>query len=43
MHIADINSLAVLVAAAAFFAIGYLIHLQLVEKDFERGVFVTST
>jgi hypothetical protein len=33
MHIADINWVAVLVAAAAFFAIGYVIHLQLVDLE----------
>jgi predicted small integral membrane protein len=33
MHIADINWVAVLVAAAAFYAIGYVIHLQLVDLE----------
>ena len=31
MHIAGINWVAVLVAAAAFFAIGYVIHMRLVD------------
>ena len=31
MHIAGINWVAVVVAAVAFFAIGYLIHMRLVD------------
>ena len=31
MHIAGINWVAVLVAAAVFFAIGYIIHMRLVD------------
>ena len=33
MHIAGINWAAVLVAAAAFFAIGYVIHMRLVDLE----------
>jgi hypothetical protein len=33
MHIAGINWVAVLVAAAAFFAIGFVIHLKLVDLE----------
>ena len=33
MHIAGINWAAVLAAAAAFFAIGYVIHMRLVDLE----------